>query len=111
MDPARLDHLLDVYGPPGGFAASIAWYRASTGTVALSVAEEDTPSPAGRISTPTTVLWPEQDVLFPPSWADRLDRYFADYRVRFVDNAGHFARVEYPETSAEQIRLAADSSR
>ena len=36
----HLDHLVSVYGPPGAFAASIAWYRAGAGSVAASLAEK-----------------------------------------------------------------------
>src|ERR1700758_1855317 len=36
----HLDHLVSVYGPPGAFAASIAWYRAGAGSVAASLAEQ-----------------------------------------------------------------------
>ena len=64
----ELDRLADVYGRPGAFAASIAWYRAGAGTVARSLAEV-TPARDERIAAPTTVLWPEFDPLFPPSWA------------------------------------------
>ncbi len=30
-DDEHLDHLVSVYGPPGAFAASIAWYRRAPG--------------------------------------------------------------------------------
>ena len=36
----HLDHLVGVYGLPGAFAASIAWYRAGAGSVAASLAEQ-----------------------------------------------------------------------
>src|ERR1700733_8343791 len=54
---ADLDHLVSVYGPPGAFAASIAWYRAGAGSVAAATAER-APRPGQRIAAPTTVLWP-----------------------------------------------------
>jgi hypothetical protein len=31
-----LEHLVSVYGPPGAFTASIAWYRAGAGSVAAT---------------------------------------------------------------------------
>jgi pimeloyl-ACP methyl ester carboxylesterase len=60
----HLRHLVSVYGPPGAFAASIAWYRAGAGSVATSLAER-APRPGDRIAAPATVLWPEHDPLFP----------------------------------------------
>ena len=85
-DPAEadLDHLVSVYAPRGSFAASIAWYRAGAGSVAVSVAER-TPDPARRTTVPTTVLWPSHDPLFPREWSDRLDDYFADVRLVPLD--------------------------
>jgi hypothetical protein len=66
-----LDHLVSVCGPPGAFAASIAWYRAGAGSVAASLAER-VPDPGERLAVPTTVLWPSRDPLFPAEWSDRI---------------------------------------
>ena len=97
-----LDHLVDTYSQPGAFTASIQWYRAGAGSVAVSAAETAPPS-YDRIAVPTVVLWPEFDPLFPRAWSDRLDDFFSDVRLRFVDGAGHYAPLEYPEILAEEI--------
>ena len=57
LDHEHLEHLVSMYGRPGAFAASVAWYRAGAGSVATSVAER-VPAPAARLAVPTTVLWP-----------------------------------------------------
>ncbi|MFD7156828.1 alpha/beta fold hydrolase [Kribbella sp. NPDC059898] len=97
-----LDHLVEVYSAPGAFTASINWYRAGAGAVAVSAAETAPPS-YDRIAVPTVVLWPEFDPLFPRAWSDRVDDYFSDLRVRPVDGVGHYAPLEYPEILAEEI--------
>jgi pimeloyl-ACP methyl ester carboxylesterase len=99
----HLEHLVEVYGPAGAFAASIAWYRAGAGSVALSVAEQ---APASRIAVPTTVLWPEHDPLFPPQWSDRLDEFFADASLTSLDGAGHFTPLERPRDFANAVIAA-----
>lgn len=104
VEQDRLDHLVETYARPGAFTASIAWYRAGAGAVAVSVAEESA-TPA-VVATPTTVLWPEHDPLFPRAWSDRLATYFAAVRLRPVDGVGHFAPVEYPGVLAEEILSA-----
>ena len=91
----RLDHLTSVYAEPGGFTASIGWYRAGAGAVARSLAER-VPAPADRLAVPTTVLWPEYDPLFTRDWADRVGEFFADIRMTFVDGIGHYVPVESP---------------
>lgn len=103
---ADLDRLTVVYGAPGAFTASLGWYRAGSGTVAHSLAER-APAPDDRISIPTTVLWPEHDPLFPPSWADRLSAFFSAATVHVMDGVGHFSPLEAPDAFADAIRAAA----
>ena len=100
---ADLDHLVDVYGPPGAFTASVGWYRAGGGTAAVATTET-APAPGDRIGTPAVVLWPEHDPLFPRDWSDRLEEFFSQVRLRFVDGAGHFAPLEFPDVLAEEVR-------
>ena len=100
---ADLDHLVDVYGPPGAFTASVGWYRAGGGTAAVATTET-APAPGDRIGTPTVVLWPEHDPLVPRDWSDRLEEFFSQVRLRFVDGAGHFAPLEFPDVLAEEVR-------
>lgn len=101
-DPAELDRLADAYARPGAFTASINWYRAGAGTVAMAL-QEKAPSPADRIAPPTTVLWPEHDPLFPREWSDRVGEFFANAQVRAVDGVGHFSPLEAPEAFATAV--------
>jgi pimeloyl-ACP methyl ester carboxylesterase len=102
----HLDHLVAVYGAPGAFAASIAWYRAGAGSVATSLAER-APAPDGRIAVPVTVLWPEHDPLFPRQWSDRIGEFFAAAELTWLDGAGHFSPLEAPAAFAAAITAAA----
>ncbi len=108
-DDEHLDHLVSVYGPPGAFTASIAWYRAGAGSVAASLAEK-APAPQDRIKAPTTVLWPEHDPLFPREWSDRIGEFFADTRLTWLDGAGHFSPLEAPGDFAAAVVDAAGTS-
>lgn len=102
---ADLDRLVGLYGAPGALAASVAWYRAGSGTVATSL-RELSEEPPERISVPTTVLWPELDPLFPPEWSDRIADYFADAALIELDGVGHFVPLEAPEAVASAIGAA-----
>jgi pimeloyl-ACP methyl ester carboxylesterase len=104
-----LDHLVSVYGAPGAFAASIAWYRAGAGAVAASLAEQ-VPAPDQRIPVPTTVLWPSHDPLFPRAWSDRIGEFFAAATLTLLDGAGHFTPLECPETFAAAVTAAASAA-
>ena len=106
-EPARFDALVELYARPGAFAASIAWYRAGSGTVAQARAARP---PQQRLATPTTVLWPAHDPLFPVDWSDRLSEYFADVDLRVLPDAGHFVPLEAPHELAAVIRAATGTS-
>ena len=101
----HLDHLVSVYGPPGAFAASIAWYRAGAGSVAASLAEQ-VPAADRRIAVPTTVLWPSHDPLFPREWSDRIGEFFAAFGLVPLNGVGHFVPVEAPAELAAAISAA-----
>jgi pimeloyl-ACP methyl ester carboxylesterase len=101
-----LDHLTEVYSPPGAFTASITWYRAGSGAVAASLAEK---LPDRKIAVPTTVLWPSHDPLFPPEWSDRLDDFFADVTLTHLDGVGHFTPLERPRAFAAAVLSATKS--
>lgn len=104
-DAGHLDHLVSVYGPPGAFAASIAWYRGGAGSVATSLAER-APAWAGRIAVPVTVLWPEHDPLFPREWSDRIGEFFSAAELTWLDGAGHFSPLEAPAAFAAAVNAA-----
>jgi pimeloyl-ACP methyl ester carboxylesterase len=108
-EPAELDRLAGAYGAPGAFMASINWYRGGSGMIARSLAET-APDPADRTATPTTVLWPEHDPLFPRAWSDRVGEFFSDVTVTDLPGAGHFSPLESPGAWAEAIAAAAQAN-
>jgi pimeloyl-ACP methyl ester carboxylesterase len=106
---AHLDRLVQVYGPPGAFVASVGWYRAGAAVVAQAL-DERPPAPEHRVAVPTTVLWPGHDPLFPREWADRLSDFFADVRLVDVPDVGHFVPLEAPDVFASAVTEAIRST-
>jgi pimeloyl-ACP methyl ester carboxylesterase len=102
LPEADLDALVARYAPPGALTASLGWYRAGAGTVARSLTET-APEPAARTRTPTHVLWPGHDPLFPRAWGDRLGEFFADVTVTDLPGAGHFVPLEAPDEFAAAV--------
>jgi pimeloyl-ACP methyl ester carboxylesterase len=98
LEADALEHLVELYSRPGAFTASIGWYRAGSGTVAMALAEQP-----DQLSVPTTVLWPAHDPLFPATWSDRLGEFFADFTLQELADAGHFTPLEAPEAFAAAI--------
>ncbi|MGZ4649103.1 MAG: alpha/beta fold hydrolase [Kineosporiaceae bacterium] len=100
-----LEGLVEHYGRPGAFTASIAWYRAAAGTVTRSLSERR-PAPPDRIAQPTTVLWPGHDPLFPVAWSDRIDQFFSRATLTVLPDSGHFSPLEASQAFAAAIRGA-----
>ncbi|WP_285349516.1 alpha/beta hydrolase [Pseudomonas sp. ME-P-057] len=93
FDEGRLAHLTDVYSAPGSFEASCAFYKTSDNPLTASAAEL-LPERDDRLTTPTIVLWPENDPIFPADWSDRLAEFFVRYRLVVMPMIGHFSPVE-----------------
>jgi pimeloyl-ACP methyl ester carboxylesterase len=104
LDEKRIDHLVEVYSVPGAFIASINWYRTSSSNPVTAFATESKPSPAQRLATPTTVLWEDQDPIFPFEWSDQLDAFFKDYTLERLSGVGHFTPLEATDRFANAIK-------
>ncbi|MFD8993265.1 alpha/beta fold hydrolase [Streptomyces abikoensis] len=105
LDDGALDHLVSVYGAPGAFTASIAWYRASSAATSV-VMRETPPARQEPITVPTTVLQPEHDPILPRTRPLQLDDYFEDATLELADGIGHFLPVEGPDRFARAIERA-----
>ncbi|HEV7467705.1 MAG TPA: alpha/beta hydrolase [Candidatus Dormibacteraeota bacterium] len=103
--PAELAAVVDVYAVPGALDASLNWYRSGAGTLetARRAAAEPAPAPP-PLPHPTEVLWGERDPLFPPDWAEGLERTLADHRLRVLPGVGHFIPFEAPDALVQAVR-------
>jgi len=104
VDEKRMDHLVEVYSAPGAFVASINWYRTSSSNPVTAFAAETKPSPGQRLATPTTVLWEDQDPIFPFEWSDQLDAFFQNYTLERLSGIGHFTPLEATDRFAKAIK-------
>ena len=52
----------------------------------------------GTITSPTLVIWGQQDPTVPISHADIAAKSFPDVRVQVIDNCGHMPMVEHMQT-------------
>jgi pimeloyl-ACP methyl ester carboxylesterase len=98
-----LDHLTENHSAPGDFLAGVLWFRNAEGNPITYYANETTPPPDERLSKPVTILWPDQDPLFPQAWSDTLDDFYSDYTLEFLDNCGHFSPLESPDIWSKHV--------
>ena len=102
--PAEFEAIVDVYAAPGAFESSVNWYRAGAATLETARRAERAPAPSPQpLPQPSRVLWGERDPLFPPAWAEGLDRVLADYRLEVLPGVGHFIPFEAPEAVIRAI--------
>ncbi|OBI17122.1 hypothetical protein A5714_10615 [Mycobacterium sp. E2462] len=92
-----LDHLTENHSAPGAFLAGVLWFRNPEGNPITYYANETTPAREDRFAKPITILWPDQDPLFPQAWSDTLDDFYADFTLEYLDGCGHFSPLEAPE--------------
>jgi pimeloyl-ACP methyl ester carboxylesterase len=102
LRPEEFESIVEAYGRPGAFAASIAYYRARAG----ARGREAAPGAVAPIAQPTHVLWGEADPVIPAAWADRLPEYFQRLTLRLLPGVGHFVPVEAPADVIETVRMA-----
>jgi pimeloyl-ACP methyl ester carboxylesterase len=101
---AEFEAIVDVYAAPGALDASMNWYRAGAATLetARRAARVRDPGPP-PLAQPALVLWGERDPLFPPAWAEGLERSLADHRLRVLPGVGHFIPLEAPGAVIEAV--------
>ncbi len=58
---------------------------------------------AARIQAPTLVIWGNQDRVVDSSLADRVARVIPDSRLLVLEQVGHVAQLEKPETVARAV--------
>ncbi|OBG58461.1 hypothetical protein A9X05_00960 [Mycobacterium sp. E3298] len=98
-----LDHLTENHCAPGAFLAGVLWFRNPEGNPITFYANETTPAREDRFAKPITILWPDQDPLFPQAWSDTLDDFYEDFTLEYLDNCGHFSPLESPDMWSKHL--------
>jgi len=82
----------------------IAWAMGATGKFIWPIPDKGLKKRIHRVKAPTLLVWGKDDRVVPPVYADEFMRRLPDARVQLVDQAGHAAQVEQPETVARMVR-------
>jgi pimeloyl-ACP methyl ester carboxylesterase len=96
----ELEAYIDNFMKPGNIQGGFDWYVSSAPNRRAWLEEKLPPAP--RITVPARHLWGRRDPIIKPEWSDRLDEYFTDYSIEFVD-AGHFVHYERPDLAVSEI--------
>ncbi|MCW0214722.1 MAG: alpha/beta hydrolase [Pseudonocardia sp.] len=102
----RQDHLEDLvraYARRHAFSRSVNWYRSGSSAVFAALAARDAEFPP-PVTVPAAVVWGAADPLFPPAFAEGLERTLPDHTLTMLQDVGHFVPIEAPEEVAEAVR-------
>lgn len=100
---SRLDYYYDVFNTPASRASALSTLRATRDTrpVVADIA---------RITTPTLVIWGQDDALYPAGLGQRMSREIRNAGFQLMD-AGHASQEEVPQAVADAIRRFCTSRR
>ncbi|WP_338830785.1 alpha/beta hydrolase [Bradyrhizobium sp. 27S5] len=96
-----LEAYVDNFMKPGNIQGGFDWYLSSAPNRRRWLEGRLPAQP--RIEIPSRFLWGRRDPLIAPEWSDRLDQYWTEPSIRFVE-AGHYVHAEAPEVVAEEAR-------
>jgi len=100
-DDATVDRFVDNFLAPGNLKGGFHHYRAAhSSRVAMMRGE---PPALPPITVPTCVRWAAHDPIFPPEFAEGLERAFAELDVAILPGVGHFPHREDPDRAASEI--------
>lgn len=90
-----LDRYVEAFAQPGALTAMINYYRAAF--------IPSRPPKRWLIERPTLVLWGKQDEYLLPQMANPGPKLVANYRVEYIDQAGHFVHHDCPELVSKAL--------
>lgn len=88
FDAAMLEVYVDSFMKPGNLRAGFNFYRAEPAWDEIDQTICD---------KPLLFLQTLRDPCAPARWSDLVTRWYSDYRIDYVEDAGHFLMVEKPE--------------
>jgi len=97
---AVVDHFLTSLSRPGRLTAALNYYRANLqpGSAWSALARDL------KITTPTTLLWGDQDPALGRRSAEETGRHVSgDYRLRVLEGAGHWLQFERPDEVSRSL--------
>jgi pimeloyl-ACP methyl ester carboxylesterase len=93
----EVGRFVEAFSQPGALRGGFNCYRAMFWAGAATFSGDLT------IHAPTLVLWAENDPLFKVEWADQLETFFKDVKLRTVPDCGHWVQRQEPELVHREV--------
>ena len=93
MTDESLQNYRDAATEPGALRAMRNWYRGSVLSAKQFLSRSDVPT----LTTPTLLVWGEQDVGLGGELSEGTDQYVTDLTVRYLPDASHCVQQDDPD--------------
>ena len=100
LTPEELEVYVDTFMKEGNLLGGFNWYRANLSVTSAPFNELD----STLTDVPMTFLSGMGDPVVPPVTSTDVARYYTNYTIEYVPDAGHFMMVEKPDLVVERIR-------
>lgn len=84
--------------------AALVWALGCTGKFCWPVPDRGLRKRLHRVTTPTLIVWGENDALAPVAYAAEFDRLLPHSQVVTIPNCGHIPQVEQTKTTLEAVQ-------
>ena len=81
----------------GGLTGPINYYRAAFQYQQIIL-------PSSPITVPTLLVWGAKDKYIAKDTAGMSAKYYKDFTLNFLEEAGHFVQMDAPDETSECIR-------
>jgi pimeloyl-ACP methyl ester carboxylesterase len=83
--------------------AAMVWNLGATGKLYWPIPDRGLAKRLHRITTPTLIVWGEQDALISPVYAEEFRARIRDSRVEIIPKSGHIPQVEQMEPTYSAV--------
>ena len=90
--------------------AALVWALGCTGKLCWPIPDRGLHKRLHRITTPTLIVWGEDDALAPVVYAEEFHQRIPGSQVAIVPNCGHIPQVEQLDTTLDLVRRFLEKS-
>ena len=96
----EMDIYVDTFMKEGNVLGGFNWYRANLSVTSAPFSQLD----STVSDVPITFLWGMGDPVVPSTTSVDVPKYYNNYTLEYVGDAGHYMMVEKPEIVIDRIR-------
>jgi pimeloyl-ACP methyl ester carboxylesterase len=100
LSPEEMEIYVDAFMKEGNVLGGFNWYRANLSVTSAPFSQLD----QTVSDVPITFLWGMGDTVVPSTTSTDIPKYYNNYTLEYVPDAGHYMMVEKPDIVIDRIR-------